>query len=219
MSVSAASPGEVTLADRLAGGRMPLGEALEMLDALSEVVGEAHRAGVVHGALQPSAVLFADGRVTVAGLGEPAGSTPADVLFLSPQQLEGKAADERADVFALGVIAYRAVTGADPFGGPSPDPASRLAAIERGPEDPRTHLPRLNDRVARTLQMALTRNLTERFADALAMRAALRGDSTVALDTPGLRWAVAESIPEGDTGAADAYGESDEAAAEDPEAP
>jgi hypothetical protein len=52
--------------------------------------------------------------------------------------------------------------------------------------------------------------------DAMAMLDALRGDSQVALDTPTLRWAVAEGIPEGDTGAADEYAASQEATWEQP---
>ena len=70
----------------------------------------------------------------------------------------------------------------------------------------------------KVLLVALARNLTERFADALTMRAALRGDSQAALDTPTLQWAVPEGIPEGDTGAADEYAAGDTATWEDPAA-
>ena len=52
--------------------------------------------------------------------------------------------------------------------------------------------------MARTLLIAVQRSLTERFADALTMRAALRGDSQAALDTPTLKWAVKEGVPEGE---------------------
>ena len=51
----------------------------------------------------------------------------------------------------------------------------------------------------------MQRNLTERFGDALTFRAALRGDSDLALESPTLKWAVPEGIPEGDTGAADEF--------------
>jgi len=204
------SASATTLAARLAAGRMGLGEAMAMLDALCELVGEGHRDGRVVGALQPAAVLLDGSSVRIAAAPE------ADTAFLSPQQLEGKTADARADVFALGVIGYRAITGADPFGDTASDPVARLAAIERGAADPRAHLPGLAERVRKTLLVALARNLTERFADALTMRAALRGDSDVALDTPTLRWAVPEGIPEGDTGAADEYAAGAESTRDDP---
>jgi hypothetical protein len=192
-----------TLAQRLASGRLPLGDAMAMLDSLCEVVGEAHREGAVIGEIQPAAVTWDGIRARLVAAG------PRPLEFQSPQQLEGRPPDARADVFALGVIGYLTIAGADPFGAQS-DAASRLAAIEKGPTDPRTYLPKLSERVDRTLLIALARNLTERFADALTMRAALRGDSDVALDSPTLRWAVPEGIPEGDTGAADEYADSQE---------
>ncbi len=51
----------------------------------------------------------------------------------------------------------------------------------------------------------MQKNLTDRFGDALTFRAALRGESDLALASPTLRWAVAEGIPEGDTGAAEEF--------------
>jgi serine/threonine-protein kinase len=205
--------GPATLAQRLASGPMNPGEAVALMDELCTVVGEGHRDGVVVGALSPAAIVLEGARARLQTAG-----TAADASFLSPQQLEGKPADERADVFALGVIGYVALTGADPFGGPADDSAARLAAIGKGPADPLIHAPKLNGRIRQVLLVALARNLTERFADALTMRAALRGDSQVALETPTLRWAVPEGIPEGDTGAADEYAAGDEATWEDPDA-
>jgi hypothetical protein len=192
MTPEAATP-PTTLADRLAAGRMPVGEAVGILDALTDLIGEGHRRGQVDGALTPARVLLDGSRVRVSA---PAGA--CDIAFQSPQQLEGKPADARTDVFALGVIAYRTVTGADPFGDTAADAATRLAAIEKGPADPAQYVPALTDHVRATLQIALARNLTERFADALTMRAALRGDSQVALDTPTLKWAVPEGAPAGE---------------------
>lgn len=188
--------GEVTttLQQRLeTEGRLPLGGGLALLDELLRVIGESHRDGACDGALTPARVGITDaGMPVVLGADTPA---PADAAaYRSPQQRDGDAADARADVYALGVIAYRTLTGEMPFA-PGAD----------APTDPVGYLPGLNDTVRRTLLIAMQRNLTERFADALTMRAALRGDSQVALDTPTIRWAVPEGIPEGDTGAADEY--------------
>lgn len=181
------------LSELLAQGRMPLGDALAMLDELCRVVGEGHRAGVRHGGLTPERVLVNGTRVSVSPAATP------DIAYLSPQQLAGRPADPRADVFALGVIGYRAITGVDPFGEATAATATaRIAAIEKGAADPRDVLPKLTERVERTLLTALQKNLTERFADALTMRAALRGDSQVALDTPTLKWAVKEGAPAGE---------------------
>jgi serine/threonine protein kinase len=133
-------------------------------------------------------------------------AVPDAEAYRSPQQREGKPADVRADVYALGVIAYRVLLGVLPYAGGAEEPL-----------DPAQQLPNLVDRVRKSLVIAVQKNLTERFGDALTFRAALTGDSVVALETPTLRWAVAEGIPEGDTGAADEFANEDpDAGGEEP---
>ncbi|MGB4593966.1 MAG: hypothetical protein WBI63_09365 [Coriobacteriia bacterium] len=162
----------VTLQQHLAAvGRMPLGTGLALIDALLERVGEGHRDGVTDGALTPARIAVVDGSRPLVLAADEAGSAADADAYLSPQQRDGKPADPRADVYALGVIAYKTLTGAMPF-----------ASGAEAPEDPVVYLPNLTDAVRKTLLIALQHNLTERFADALTMRAALRGDSQVALE-------------------------------------
>lgn len=184
-----------TMADYLAEhGKLPLGEGLAILDGLLQTVGEMHRTDTADGSLHPGRIIaVGPGQVALIPAAEALPYAEADA-YLSPQQRDGKPADVRADVYALGVLAYKMLMGVLPYEGDAAEPA-----------DPHAYLPNLTDRVCRTLTIAVQKNLTERFGDALTFRAALRGESTVALDTPTLRWAVAEGIPEGDTGAADEF--------------
>lgn len=185
-----------TLADYLAAnGRMSPGEGLAMLDELLRLVGERwHRAGTAHGSLSPARVLLRESNGVEVLPSDSAGTRPDEAVYRSPQERDGAPADARADVYALGVIAYQVLTGALPY---APGAAQ--------PTDPREAVPKLSDRVRTSLLIAVQPNLTERFADALTFRAALRGDSDLALASPTLAWAVPEGIPEGDTGAAEAF--------------
>ena len=183
-----------TLADYLSEHeKLPLGEGLALLDALLQLVGEMHREDHADGALDPSRIVaVAPGRVALVPVAEAPAYADAEA-YRSPQQRDGKPADVRADVYALGVLAYRMLMGVLPY------------SAGEEPLDPHQYLPNLTDRVRRTLMIAVAENLTERFGDALTFRAALRGESDLALASPTLRWAVPEGIPEGDTGAAEEF--------------
>jgi tetratricopeptide (TPR) repeat protein len=112
-----------SLAERLASGPVPLGEALRIAAKVAEGLAHAHRQGVVHRDLTPGNVfLCEDGQVKVLDFGlahafgqrRQAGGTPA---YMAPEQWRGAPEDERTDVFALGVVLYQALTGAPPFPG------------------------------------------------------------------------------------------------------
>lgn len=175
-------------------GKLPLGEGLALLDILLALVGDMHRTDTADGALHPARIeVTPQGHIRLLPKEVAAAATDAGA-YLSPQQLKGEQADVRADVYALGVIAYRMLTGELPYTEGADEPT-----------DIHEYLPNLVDRVRRSLAIAVARNLTDRFGDALTFRAALRGESALALESPTLRWAVAEGIPEGDRGAADEF--------------
>jgi tetratricopeptide (TPR) repeat protein len=126
------------LAARLADGPVPLGEAIRIAIEVTRAVAHAHRHGVVHRDLKPGNVFLCDGgsiKVLDFGLARAlgdarvAGGTPA---YMAPEQARGAPEDERTDLFALGVMLHRMVTGELPFperdGGASP--ASRAPALD-----------------------------------------------------------------------------------------
>lgn len=112
-------------------GRLPLDEALRILEALCRGTQAIHAAGVVHGDLKPGNVLVGrDGRVAITDFGlallveaaappwveSSLAGTPA---YLAPERIEGKpiapAMQGRADVYSLGVIGFELLTGQRPF--------------------------------------------------------------------------------------------------------
>jgi serine/threonine-protein kinase len=110
-----------TLAERVAQGPVPAREALRIATEIAKGLAHAHAAGVVHRDLKPANVILChDGQVKVLDFGlahafgrrAVSGGTPG---YMAPEQREGAPEDERTDVFALGVMLHRMLSGALPF--------------------------------------------------------------------------------------------------------
>jgi len=142
-----------TLADRLRKGPMPLEQVLKSGIEICEGLEKAHRSGVVHRDLKPGNIMLtrSGAKLMDFGLAKPvlpasvASSTLTQTLatpqhpltqegmvvgtfqYISPEQLEGKEADARSDIFALGAVLYEMVTSRRAFEGKTT--ASTIAAI------------------------------------------------------------------------------------------
>lgn len=91
---------------------------------VAQALDAAHRSGLVHGSLTPRDVLLAhDGTVKVTDFGTATaglaslGDPIMNALYQSPEQIQGRPADTRSDLYALGAILYEAATGVPPFTG------------------------------------------------------------------------------------------------------
>ncbi|GIF09528.1 serine/threonine protein kinase [Actinoplanes siamensis] len=117
-----------TLADRLAGGPMPVPAALRTAAAIAEAVEVLHESGTLHRDLKPSNVLFTTvrgrERVLVADLGLAKSIAHASGFtvvagtpgYMAPEQsLPGGGLDVRADVHAIGAMTYQMLTGRTPL--------------------------------------------------------------------------------------------------------
>ncbi|MEZ5289540.1 MAG: tetratricopeptide repeat protein [Vicinamibacterales bacterium] len=137
-----------TLAARLKKGPLPPDQALHVAAQIAEALSVAHAHGVLHRDLKPSNVMLAPGGVVkildfgIARMrpaaGSPADEAPADgdggfqgtPGYVAPEQWAGKTADERADLYALGVVLFEMLTGKRPF--PERDPFTLAhASIDR----------------------------------------------------------------------------------------
>ncbi len=119
-----------SLADVLARReRLPWETALESSQQLAEALQYAHQMGWIHGRLRTSKILMnAQGAVKIAdwrreaissmiGDGPP---TKTQLQFMAPEVLQGGAADEKADLYALGAVMFTMLTGTPPYDGKSP---------------------------------------------------------------------------------------------------
>jgi len=123
------------------GRRVADAEIARIGAAVAEALDHAHAAGFVHGSLTPACVLVgAGGAVKLAGFGiEPAPGSPTDMrghavgsgAYAAPEQIIGGTVDGRADLFALGLVLFEAVTGQHPFlATPPRDVRDRIVADE-----------------------------------------------------------------------------------------
>ncbi len=93
--------------------------------------------------------------------------------YMSPEAVEGKPIDRRADIYALGIVLYEFLTGTRPF--VAPEEFAILAQIVEGaPKDPRVHVPQLPDMLARIVLKAMNRSPAERYQEVHELAADLR---------------------------------------------
>jgi formylglycine-generating enzyme required for sulfatase activity/tRNA A-37 threonylcarbamoyl transferase component Bud32 len=167
-----------SLAERLArDGPLPPGDVRRVMIDVALALEHAHRRGVIHRDIKPQNVLVDSETqrvlVTDFGLarsGEGEGLTGSGVVlgtpaYLAPEQLLGDPVDHRADVFALGVMAYELLTGRRPFEGKNTEAAllKRLSSQPAPPARLRSGVPRqLSDVILR----CLARSPAERFQSA-----------------------------------------------------
>ena len=169
-----------TLADRLGKGPLTLDQTLRYGQEIADALDKAHRQGIVHRDLKPGNVMLTRSGVKlldfglaklaapkpssgVAGLSimptTPGGSNltaEGTILgtfqYMAPEQLEGKEADSRTDIFAFGAVLYEMTTGQKAFAGSSQ--ASLISAILRDEPKPISQIqpmsPPALDRVVKT---------------------------------------------------------------------
>lgn len=167
--------------------RLAVPEALEILLQVCEGVGEAHALGIVHRDLKPGNIFVTKGgggapmvKVLDFGLAKARdhaseGSlTAADMLigtprYMAPEQFAHAGnAGASTDVWSLGIVLYRMVTGDLPFDGPHPLAiAQRIRSEEAVP--PSRIQPDVPDEVSALVMRCLVREPSQRFANATAL--------------------------------------------------
>lgn len=164
-------------------GPMKLMAVLAVGTQVADALGAAHSAGLVHRDVKPANILLsADGRVLVTDFGiakaasdgdlTQAGSLVGTAKYLAPEQVDGRPVDGRADLYALGVVLYEALTGQPPFVADT-DAGTALARLHRDPVAPRQLRPDIPVGVEAVVMRAMAREPDGRYADATAMRRAL----------------------------------------------
>jgi Tol biopolymer transport system component/predicted Ser/Thr protein kinase len=191
-------------------GPLPVEKAVAHAGLILDALDAAHRKGFTHRDLKPANVMVtAKGVVKLLDFGlakqeQPQTFGPDDptaaslskdgqitgtLQYMSPEQLNGKKADARSDIFAFGCVLYEMLSGKKAFSGSTS--ASVIAAImEREPEPLQTAPP-----LDRVIRKCLAKDPDDRFQNARDVKTAmLWATETTVVAAPGkvrLRWAFA----------------------------
>jgi serine/threonine-protein kinase len=185
-----------TLSDRLAKGPLPLDQTVRFGVEIADALDKAHRQGIVHRDLKPANVMLTRSGVKLLDFGLAKAMAPAaqqssltalptqqgltqegtilgTFQYMAPEQLEGKEADGRTDIFAFGAVLYEMATGKKAFSAPSQ--ASLITAIMSSEPAPISSVqptsPAALDRVVRT---CLAKDPEERWQSASDLKRELR---------------------------------------------
>jgi outer membrane protein assembly factor BamB len=184
-----------TLEQRLAEGPVSPALALGVLRQIAEALDYAHGQGVPHGDLKPSNLFLGpQGEVLVADFGMAALAEGAHPLvrstldtphpsYTAPERIQGGAPDPASDLYSLGAVAYRMLTGESPFPakGAAAVPARQLASDPLPPSQRNPSLPRGCDQV---LGRALASHPLGRYRRAREFAAALEAPLAVGVAQP-----------------------------------
>jgi dienelactone hydrolase/predicted Ser/Thr protein kinase len=208
------------LARQIPAAGLPIDRVVDYASQIAEALAAAHDAGVVHRDMKPGNVMVTPGgrlKVVDFGLARdlPAaptaetramttqwmtapGVTAGTVGYMAPEQIEGRPADARSDVFALGVVLYEMLSGRRPFSGDSAW-ATLNATVNTDAPDVTRLRPATPPALARIVARALARLPDDRYPSARSLAedmAALRAPSSpVAVPPrPARRWAAMAAV-------------------------
>jgi len=179
------------LSDRLAAARLPMEQAIRLGQQMADALAHAHEHSVVHRDFKAANVIVTpEGRAKVLdfGLAKPlvgrdleaattltqaslteAGEVVGTLAYMAPEQLRGKPADARSDVWALGVVLYEMAAGKRPFAGETGFEVSSAILSQRPRALPATVPPAL----ATVVERCLAKEPSQRYQRAGEVRSAL----------------------------------------------
>ncbi|PSL00213.1 serine/threonine protein kinase [Murinocardiopsis flavida] len=179
--------GRTVAASARGGGPMPIAQAADWVAQTCAGLGAAHAAGIVHRDVKPGNLMSTSAGTVkildfgIAGFHEAAvqsrrltrtGELMGTPLYMSPEQIQRAAVGPPSDLYSLGAILYRLLTGEPPFHAEDPFPVLRMHLQDR-PESPRALRPEIPAELAGLILQMLAKSPADRPEDAEEVRTRL----------------------------------------------
>jgi eukaryotic-like serine/threonine-protein kinase len=172
--------------------KLPFERIQHFAEQLADALAAAHSEGVIHRDLKPQNILVgADDHLYVSDFGlaksfekDAVGMTRTGVflgtpLYMSPEQVEGKPADHRSDLYSYGLILYEMATGSVPFSGDSTFKVM-YDRLKTKPKSPRLQNPEIPAWFDRIIMRCLEKDPANRYQSADEIFTDLRGSRATA---------------------------------------
>ena len=177
-------------------GRFPIPRAVAVIRQVTEGLAAAHRQGIVHRDLKPANVMLtAEGHALLTDFGiarsmdaatkfTNPGAIVGTLAYMAPEQVLGRPADRRADVYAIGLILYEMLAGARPVAGEAAGFSDFIAKVQKGPPPIEQVVPDTPLELRRIIARCLETNPDSRYPSAVELAedlSALAPDGTATI--------------------------------------
>ena len=183
-----------SLRDRIGReGRLPYEDARRIAREVADALSYAHSHNVVHRDIKPGNILLEGRHAVVADFGiaralsqaggeelTTSGLVIGTPMYMSPEQISGSQIDGRSDIYSLGCVLHEMVLGEPPFKGPSPHVIASRQLYEDLPPIAAADATLPPD-ISATIEKALAKSPTDRFADAASFAEALATSGTLGI--------------------------------------
>lgn len=155
---------------------LPVAQVLDIVAQVAQGLAYAHEHGIVHRDVKPSNIMIQkDGHVKITDFGiarmasasvrTQTGMVLGSPKYMSPEQVMGKLADQRSDIFSLGIMLYEMLTGRPPFSGENIN-AIMYQTLNATPPQPSSMNPAVPEMLNFIVAKALAKKLDERYQNA-----------------------------------------------------
>jgi serine/threonine protein kinase/tetratricopeptide (TPR) repeat protein len=168
-------PGENLKSMIRMSGQLGIGTAISIAKQICEGLAEAHRLGVVHRDLKPGNIMMdREGIVRIMDFGiarslKMKGITGEGMIigtpeYMSPEQVQGKEADQRSDIYSLGIILFEMLTGKVPFEGDT-SLSIALKQVSEPPPNPKAFNRQIPEELSRIVLKCMNKKKESRYQD------------------------------------------------------